>query len=922
MVASILSDQCQQPAYQATDLPSVKIVIPENGSEITDSNDLSSVTTMGRADKELEQARCAIIRLAVDHPDRFDRSKDLASLISKRFEETGQYTLLSECIDIQRQICSLCTTENPNRASSLCDLALSLRTRFNQTGVESLLAEAITLNREALSLRPKGHPDRSISCDNLAIALCTYFNQKGDESLLSEGIDLFREALALRSHGHPDRSQSLNNLANSLMTHFQQTGEESLLCEGVDLFKEALSLRPSGHPDRSKSCNNLANALITRFQQTGEESLLTEAIVLYREALSLRPSGHPGRSYPCSNLAHAVWIRFNQTGEESLLTEAINLQREALYFQPRGHPERSMSCDNLANSLMTRFQQTGEESLVTEGIGLHRESLSLRPIGHPERFRTCTNLASSLCIHFKKGNKESLLIEAINLQREALSLHTSVHPARFEVCNGLATSLRTLFEVTGDELLLSEAINVIKDTMEAQPQYHPNRWHANLNLIHIYLNHRFSQRNTALAIDYMQQALLHVTHDWPSFLSEIAQLTSFIDLPTLSHDSISQLLQCFSAAIDLASRVAGFVLDPQSQLRYLSSSQHLGPRAYWCALTCGRVQFGLELIERARAVIWTQALHMRNPQLSGAPPELASELEVLLTRMHTLPIPEDPMSSSSLDQDVRHKNSERIHHLIQQIRALPGQERFMRGLSSKELAGCASRNAVVVLVATQGECHALILQAGKQEPVTLPLSDIVPDELTTMSIVASAAQRRGAFPDNMLDNYRKMKASPDLTRSDQTRSDPVLRKLWMTVVKPIIDHLQLQVRVSYVSLSIMPEKLIFGKKSSGSLRKRLHWCPTGPFMFLPLHAAGIYDTNNTECCADYVVCSYTPTLTALLRAQQSNPSFDTSSAKLGLVAAMNAWDDDLPTLWHVEDEINLVRAAAERASISIDDSNS
>jgi CHAT domain-containing protein len=91
-------------------------------------------------------------------------------------------------------------------------------------------------------------------------------------------------------------------------------------------------------------------------------------------------------------------------------------------------------------------------------------------------------------------------------------------------------------------------------------------------------------------------------------------------------------------------------------------------------------------------------------------------------------------------------------------------------------------------------------------------------------------------------------------------------------------------------------------------------------MFLPLYAAGIYGANGTECCADYVVCSYTPTLTALLRAQNSHPSVHRQEVKLGLIAAMQAWDVNLPALWHVKDEVKYVQAAAERASISIDDS--
>jgi CHAT domain-containing protein len=104
------------------------------------------------------------------------------------------------------------------------------------------------------------------------------------------------------------------------------------------------------------------------------------------------------------------------------------------------------------------------------------------------------------------------------------------------------------------------------------------------------------------------------------------------------------------------------------------------------------------------------------------------------------------------------------------------------------------------------------------------------------------------------------------------------------------------------------------------MRPRLHWCPTGPFMFLPLHAAGIYDIDRHECCSDYVVSSYTPTLTALLRAQRSELSFTKCEVKLSVISAMKAHDVTLPTLWNVEDEINHVRAIAEKANIVVDDS--
>jgi hypothetical protein len=762
MQTSTLSYQLISPACLTAQSLSAAPIIAENGPEEAD-NDTSSLSNIIENNNEkLDEARRAVTQIPIDHPEWITRSRALASLLLKSFEKTSECTLLEERVEIQRQICNACTAGNPERAASISDLASSLRTYFKQTGEESLPAEAITLSREALSLRPRGHPDWSMSCVHLATSLWIRFEQIGVQSLLTEAINLQREALSFQTNGHPERSTTCDSLAVSLWTQFNHTGEESLLAEVIELQREALSLRPHGNPDRSNSCYSLARALWTRFNQTGEQSLLTEAIELHREALSLRPSGHP---------------------------------------------HRSNSCNSLATSLSTCFNYTGEGELLTEAIELHREALSLQSSGHPNRFASCSNLALSLCARFKQTRDESQLVEAINLHREALSLLTSIHPDRLEVCNRLVTSLRMHFEVTGDESLAAEAVNLSKSSMETQPLPHPSQWKRIINQAYIYLNPRFSRHNTVLAIDYIHQALSFISHDWPMFLTEVAQIISLIDLPVLSKSSLSRLLQCFSAAIDLAFRVAGFVLDPKSQLQYLSTSQHLGPRAYWCALASGQPELGLELIERTRAIIWAQALYIRSPQLSGAFPELESELEVLLHRMRILRNPEDPTPVSSHYRDVRHKNGERIHRLIQQIRTLPGQERFMRGLSSNELAQCASRNVVVLLVATEGECHALILQAGNQEPVTLKLPCISSDGLSKMSIVAAAAKRRGSASETVGDDARGMKASPYGAISHQTRLDRVLEMLWITVVKPVIHHFGFQVGTTIVKFGIMLVKL-------------------------------------------------------------------------------------------------------------------
>lgn len=54
-------------------------------------------------------------------------------------------------------------------------------------------------------------------------------------------------------------------------------------------------------------------------------------------------------------------------------------------------------------------------------------------------------------------------------------------------------------------------------------------------------------------------------------------------------------------------------------------------------------------------------------------------------------------------------------------------------------------------------------------------------------------------------------------------------------------------------------------------RPRLWWCPTGAFSFVPIHAAGSYATfEPQECTSDFVISSYTPTLTALISARASS----------------------------------------------------
>jgi tetratricopeptide (TPR) repeat protein len=319
---------------------------------------------------------------------------------------------VDEAIGLYREALGL--RPAPNRPISLHSLATVLQRRFTQTGQIEDVDEAIALHREVLGLRPAPHLDRSSSLNNLAIVLDTRFGYTGQIEDVDEAIALHREALELRPAPYPNRSISLNNLANVLQRRFGHTGRIEDIDEAIALHREALGLLPDFHLDRSMSLNNLANVLNTRFAHTGQIEDVDEVVAMYREALRLLPTPHPGRSTSLNNLAIVLQTRFDQTGHIEDVDEATALHQEALGLLPTLHPNRPTSLNNLAAVLNTRFGHTGRIEDVDEAIGLYREALRLLPAPHPDRSNSLHNLAEVFLMKYYNSQQSLDLQHALD----------------------------------------------------------------------------------------------------------------------------------------------------------------------------------------------------------------------------------------------------------------------------------------------------------------------------------------------------------------------------------------------------------------------------------------------------------------------------------------------------------------------------
>jgi CHAT domain-containing protein len=827
-------------------------------------------------DEALALARNALELRPQGHPDRAALLYDIALYLHSRFKQLGTLSDLDEALALARNALELYPKRHPDRASSLRNLANSLHSRFKQIGTLSDLNEALALERNVLELCPQGHSDRATSLGNIALYLHSRFKQLGALSDLDEALALARSALELCPQGNPGRATSLGNIALYLHSRFKQIGTISDLDEALALARDALELRPQGHPDRASSLRNLANSLHSRFKQIGTISDLDEALALARNALELCPQGHPGRATSLGNIALYLHTRFEQLGTLSELDEALAVQRNVLELLPQGHPGRATSLSRLASSLHTRFEQLGTLSDLDEALALARNALELRPQGHPDRATSLGNIAFYLHARFKQLGTLSDLDEALAVQRSVLGLRLQGHPGQATSLGNIALYLHSRFEQLGTLSDLEEALALERNVLELRPQGHPLRAHSLSNL-GSYLHARFKQLGTlsdledALALErsalelrtqghphratslskiasYLRARFKHSTMHDISDLQETFNLYS--QLSDVSHTVSFADLDCAKRWIQAAEKCGHTttVLAYQTFLRF--SVQHFAtlpslPRhlallkqlmtskavdAFSACLRYGNPANAVELLEHGRGVFWSQLIRLRSPLdkviASGDKGEkLADKFRRLASLLRSV-LDVSPDAESQHDQAFR--LNIQLQDTVTEIRKLPGLSRFLLPTLFSDLQIAASGGPVIIVNASQYSCDALIVLPDR-DPVHVALP-ITKSRVSKLALELRSLTLRAEFD--------------DMTKEFLT----FLRELWDIVVFPIVTTLQ----------EFSPR------------RSRIWWCPTAEFSLLPLHAAGSFRKGQPTL-PDLYISSYTPTLTALLRARQTRP---------------------------------------------------
>lgn len=185
---------------------------------------------------------------------------------------------------------------------------------------------------------------------------------------------------------------------------------------------------------------------------------------------------------------------------------------------------------------------------------------------------------------------------------------------------------------------------------------------------------------------------------------------------------------------------------------------------------------------------------------------------------------------------------------------------------------------VVFINVAKSRCDALVIHPNG-EMLSIPLPELSMERakqlralwLTELTRYRDRIRDSSKSPSELPLDVEAQLSAHDMTLArytsfvyeDDEDGVHLFERLWTWIVHPIIQSLQSAKDRGY-----------------GSALPHMTWCPTGPLTQLPLHAAGVYSGSHGPRAFDFVVSSYTPSLSALLRCLEGITERDTSPSVL------------------------------------------
>ncbi|KAG8738401.1 hypothetical protein FRC10_006928 [Ceratobasidium sp. 414] len=845
-------------------------------------------------DRAIDTLGASVLATNDNDPKRPERLSHLGQSYMSRFAHTGDLGSLDKAVEHDQEAYQLASNDHPDKDSLLFNLGLSRLRRFARLGQTIDLDAAVTAHEELLESTPEGHPARLSRLDSSGSALMSRFERLGTVEDVNRAIDLQKLAVSLAPANSLDQAAYMDNLGCSLLRRFDARQDPADLDAAIKNLENALELTPAGHPRRARRSNLLGSSLDRRFKRTNDLAVLDRAISLINSSVEIIPDSDPNKAAWANNRSNSLLTRFRILGKVADIDAAITSQTQCISQIPEGRRERPMFISGLGTMYLARFEYLGDLADLDQAILYRNRGLLAAFDGHPRLPRLLESLGIALVTRAGRRGYVADCDEAIMHLSRAAELEANNDAGKAQILRILGNAFSIKWFNLHENSDLDEAIRHHEHALEIMPTNHIDRRHF-LNSLSITLKYRGYTTKRLPDIDrsiaLIEEALSLTPTHHQDYLANAKNLgTSLANRYELARDpadsdrAIKSLLKAiqtpsaspqgrFQAARDLIETATKFNLPLSLDVYQLA--MNLVPSVVWLgkpidrryqdillignlvndaaavAISFERYDLALEWLEQGRSIVWSQILQLRTPldDLRRVDASLANRLEEVsraLDRAGTAPL----ALSQPTEQDaqIQRRLAEEWDELVNRARDIPDFQDFLRPRKVSTLARAAHSGAVVVVNVHKTQCDALAFKPGSESVTHIPLPNLSYRDINKMregwsaALLACATPQRGVVKDRS--------KAPDPRRHFLT----VLKSLWVDAAQPIL------------------ERLDYLNNSKDDQLPRITWCLTGPLSFLPLHAAGIYETNSPkQKLHDFVVSSYTPDLGTLLATPASGP---------------------------------------------------
>ena len=373
--------------------------------------------------EEIASIPSPVFYMCLRHPDiwnRADMAEIYATILQKRFEQSGDIDEISNAISAHQRAVQITPNDHADMPRQLNNLGNCLLHRFERTGDLTDIADAISAYQRAVQLTPDSHADMPGRSSNLGNSFSRRFQRTGDLADITNSISVHQRAVQLTPDGHANMPSRLNNLGSSFLCRIERTGDLSDIANAISAQQMAVKLTPDGHADMSSRLSNLGTSFLHLFKYTGDLTDMANAISAQQMAVKLTPDGHADMPSRLNNLGSSFLCRIKRTGDLTDIAKAISAYQRAVKLTPDGHADMSSWLTNLGTSFLHLFKHTGDLTDMANAISSHQRAVQLTPNGHADMPSRLINLGHSFSHRFEStGVLSDNLIATSNYRRSA-----------------------------------------------------------------------------------------------------------------------------------------------------------------------------------------------------------------------------------------------------------------------------------------------------------------------------------------------------------------------------------------------------------------------------------------------------------------------------------------------------------------------